>query len=52
VDPTIRKSALRAAQSYRDRAPSKQEVFIKGMGGKVIKFDKCWVGGSVRVPTN
>ncbi len=52
VDPTIRKSALKAAQAYRDRAPSKQEVFLQNMAGKTIKFDKCWVGGSVRVPSN
>ncbi len=52
VDPTIRKSALKAAKAYHDRAPSKQEVFLQNMAGKTIKFDKCWVGGSVRVPSN
>jgi tetratricopeptide (TPR) repeat protein len=52
IDPTIRKQALNLAAEYEKRAPSKQEVFLQGMGGKIIKFDKCWVGGSVRVPSN
>ncbi len=52
ADPTIRKKALAIAADYEKRAPSKKDVFLENMGGKIIKFDKCWVGGSVRVPTN
>ena len=33
-----------------ERAPSKSDIFDAGLGGKTITF-KCWVGGSVRVPT-
>ncbi|NPA46245.1 MAG: hypothetical protein GXO24_03425 [Chlorobi bacterium] len=50
VDPTLSKKALQIAREYEKRAPSKKEVFLENMGGKTIKFDKCWVGGSVRVP--
>jgi len=52
VDPTIRKKALAIAKDYEKRAPSKQDVFLENMAGKTVKFDKCWVGGSVRVPSN
>ncbi len=52
VDPTVKRKALKLAAEYRKRAPSKKEIFLNNMGGKIIKFDKCWVGGSVRVPSN
>ena len=52
VDPTVSKRARQIAKEYESRAPSKKEVFLENMGGKIIKFDKCWVGGSVRVPSN
>jgi len=52
VDPKVRRKALQAAEAYEKRAPSKKDIFLNGMGGKLVKFDKCWVGGSVRVPTN
>jgi len=51
VDPKLRAKALKIAQAYEQRAPSKKEIFLEGMAGKTIKFDKCWVGGSVRVPS-
>ncbi len=51
VDPTVKRKALKLAAEYRKRAPSKKEIFLNNMAGKVIKFDKCWVGGSVRVPS-
>ncbi len=50
VDPSIASSANAAASSYRQRAPSKSEIFAEGMAGKTISFG-CWVGGSVRVPS-
>ncbi len=49
VDGTIAANARAAANSYRQRAPQKSDIFSEGMAGKTIKFN-CWVGGSVRVP--
>ncbi|GAB5398987.1 MAG: hypothetical protein Aureis2KO_05720 [Aureisphaera sp.] len=49
VDPSIASSARSAASSYRQRAPSKSDIFSEGMAGKSVSFS-CWVGGSVRVP--
>ncbi len=49
VDPSIASNARSAASSYRQRAPSKSDIFTDGMAGKTISFN-CWVGGSVRVP--
>ncbi len=49
VDPSIASSARAAASSYRQRAPSKTDIFSSGMQGKTVSFS-CWVGGSVRVP--
>lgn len=49
VDGSIAGTARATADSYRERAPSKSDIFTDGMGGKTITFS-CWVGGSVRVP--
>jgi hypothetical protein len=49
VDASIAGNARATASAYRDRTPTKSEIFSAGMGGKTISF-KCWVGGSVRVP--
>ncbi|NND63397.1 MAG: tetratricopeptide repeat protein [Flavobacteriaceae bacterium] len=49
VDPSIASTARSAASSYRQRAPSKTDIFSAGMAGKTVSF-RCWVGGSVRVP--
>lgn len=50
VDPSIASTARAAASSYRQRAPSKTDIFSSGMAGKTVSF-RCWVGGSVRVPS-
>ncbi len=50
VDPSIASSANAAASAYRQRAPSKNDIFSEGMAGKTITFN-CWVGGSVKVPS-
>lgn len=50
VDSSVAGSANRAASSYDQRAPSKQDIFSAGMSGKTITFS-CWVGGSVKVPS-
>ncbi|XLS28687.1 hypothetical protein ACJD0Z_15995 [Flavobacteriaceae bacterium M23B6Z8] len=50
VDSSVAGSANRAASSYDQRAPSKQDIFTAGMAGKTITFS-CWVGGSVKVPS-
>ncbi len=49
VDPSIARSARKIAAAYRAKAPSKTDIFMKGMAGKKIPM-KCWVGGSVTVP--
>jgi hypothetical protein len=50
VDASIASSARQTADSYRQRAPSKSDIFTEGMAGKTITFS-CWVGGSVKVPS-
>ncbi len=50
VDPAMAKSARKMAASYSAKAPSKTDVFMKGMAGKKIPM-KCWIGGSVTVPS-
>ena len=49
VDASIASEARKAASSYRQRAPSKSDIFSDGMAGKTIRFN-CWIGGSVKVP--
>jgi len=49
VDPTVAKRARKIAANYRAKAPTKTDVFMKGMSGKSIPM-KCWIGGSVKVP--
>ena len=49
VDPASAKRARKTAAAYRAKAPSKTDIFIKGMAGKKIPM-KCWIGGSVTVP--
>ena len=50
VDGSIAGNARAAASSFRQRAPSKSDIFSEGMAGKRVSFS-CWVGGSVRVPS-
>lgn len=49
VDPSVAGAANAAAESYMQRAPSKQDIFLEGMEGKSVQFN-CWIGGSVKVP--
>lgn len=49
VDGSIAETARAAASSYRQRAPSKSDIFSAGRAGQTISFS-CWVGGSVKVP--
>lgn len=49
VDPSLRAYANKFIKSYEGRAPTKEMIFNKEMGGKTIFF-KCWIGGSVVVP--
>lgn len=49
VDASIAGNARATANSYRERAPQKTDIFNEDMAGKTITFN-CWVGGSVRVP--
>ncbi len=51
VSPSLSGTANQTAASYRATAPSKADIFSSGMGGKTITIG-CWIGSSVRVPTN
>ena len=50
VDPSIKGKAQASANSYQQRAPNKTDIFNSGRAGQTITF-KCWVGGSVKVPS-
>lgn len=50
VDPSLASRANQTASSYAQRAPSKTDIFNSGKAGQTISF-KCWVGGSVTVPS-
>jgi len=47
--PTLKKIALQYAASYEAKAPTKEEIFLKDMGGKTIKIE-CWINSSIIVP--
>jgi tetratricopeptide (TPR) repeat protein len=49
VDASIKSTAQETAESYRQRAPSKADIFQYNMQGKTINFP-CWFGGSIKVP--
>ncbi len=49
VDPSMKKSAQQAANSYNGNAPTKAEIFEAGNAGTTINIG-CWIGGSVKVP--
>lgn len=49
VQPSISKYADKLIANYMGSAPSKTDVFTKGMQGKMVKIG-CWIGESVKVP--
>lgn len=49
VDPTLKKEAAQSAANYKSKAPTKEEIFISGMAGKIIKIE-CWIQSSIKVP--
>lgn len=49
IDASFREDALKTAESYKGRAPSKTDIFTEGKAGEVIEFN-CWIGLSVTVP--
>jgi len=49
VDPTIRRTAVKTAESYEGRAPTKTDIFTEGNQGTNITFS-CWIRRSVKVP--
>ena len=51
VQPSIKKSANSAADSYAGRAPQKSDIFQKNMSGKTVNYNNCWIGESVKVPS-
>ncbi len=50
VDLSLRKRAEQSVTSYEAKAPTKTDIFESGLAGQVLTF-KCWVGGSVKVPS-
>lgn len=49
VQPSISSYADKLIANYMGSAPSKTDVFTKGMQGKTVKIG-CWIGESVSVP--
>lgn len=49
VDASLKSNALETAESYKQRAPSKADIFQYNMQGKTINFP-CWFGGNIKVP--
>ena len=49
VDPSVASNANKAAANYRGLAPTKSDVFQKGVQGQTVKVG-CWIGESVKVP--
>ena len=50
VDTSIKRTAIKTAESYEGRAPTKTDIFTEGNAGKIISFN-CWIGLSVTVPS-
>lgn len=50
VDPTLKKKAVQSTESYRAKAPTKEEIFISGKAGEILKIG-CWIQSSVKVPS-
>jgi tetratricopeptide (TPR) repeat protein len=50
VDASIKRTAVKTAESYEGRAPTKTDIFTEGNAGKLISFN-CWIGLSVTVPS-
>ncbi len=49
VQPSLGKYADKLIANYMGSAPSKTDVFTKGMQGKSVAIG-CWIGESVKVP--
>ncbi len=49
VDPSVSSNASKAAANFNAKAPSKSDVFQKGVQGQTIKIG-CWIGESIKVP--
>lgn len=50
VDPSISTIANRAYASYKAKAPTKEEVFVKGLTSGSSHRIGCWIGETVRIP--
>ena len=49
ADGSLKKAAAKTAANYRAKAPSKQDIFTEGMGGKKVSIN-CWINKTVTVP--
>ena len=49
VDPTLKKIVDQYVETYLSRAPTNEEIFLSGLGGKIIKIG-CWINRSIIVP--
>ena len=52
VDPSISATARRYAASYRANVPSQKVIFTAGVNPGSSYAIKCWIGETVRVPSN
>jgi len=50
VDLSVAKNAQKTTASYLSSAPSKSDIFTKGMQGKTVSVG-CWINESVKVPS-
>ena len=50
VDPSITTLANRYYASYKAKAPTKEEVFVKGLSSGASWSINCWIGESTRIP--
>lgn len=49
VDPTLKKLVNQTVANYLAKAPTKEKIFLKSLGGKTINI-KCWINRSIVVP--
>ena len=49
VDGSLKRAAAKTAANYRAKAPSKQDVFVKGNAGQKLTIG-CWINRTITVP--
>ena len=49
VDPTLEKLTNQFVSNYLAKAPTNEEIFLKGIGGQPLEI-KCWINRTIIVP--